>query len=68
LNFASQMVEAEHIGLNDPRAGGDSIEVERASVIGERNQASLTLCCAHGRARDRLAARLDCSRLHGNSL
>jgi hypothetical protein len=63
------MIEAEHISLDDPSARRHSIETESTIIVGERDQASLGLRSinnlgrAHSGARDRLAARLDRSRL-----
>jgi hypothetical protein len=59
LDFAAQMIEAEHIGLYDPGAGRHSVEAESATVVGERDQASFALRRAHSCARDGLAPRLD---------
>jgi hypothetical protein len=57
------MIEAEHIGLYDPGAGRHSVEAEGAAIVGKRDQASFALRRAHSCARDRLATRLDRSRL-----
>jgi len=53
------MIEAEHIGLNDPGAGRHSVEVERSVIIGECYQAAFALRGANRRSRYRLAACLD---------
>ena len=68
MNIAAQMFEAEHIGLDDPGAGGHSIKPERAVLVGESDQASLALRGTHGGAGNRLATGLDSSRLCGNRL
>src|SRR5665213_928106 len=60
------MIETEHIGFDDPGAGGHSVEAERTIIVRERDQASLALGCAHRCARDRLVARLDRSGLCKN--
>jgi len=63
LDFAAQMIEPEHIGFDDPCAGRHSVKAEHTIIVCERNQASLALGRAHGCAGDRLATRLDGSRL-----
>jgi len=67
LDVATQMLEAEHIGLNDPRAGRHAVEAERAVIVGERYQASFALGGANGCPRDQLAAGLDGARLGKSS-
>jgi hypothetical protein len=57
------MIEAEHIGLNDPGAGRHSVEAEDTIIVRERDQASFALSRAHRCAGDRLAARLHRTRL-----
>jgi len=61
------MIEAEHIGLNDPCARRHAVEVERSVIVGERYQASFALGGANCSARDQLAAGFDGARLGKSS-
>ena len=49
------MIEAEHIGLNDPCAGRHAIEMERPVIVGKSHQAALALRRSDCRSRDQLA-------------
>jgi len=53
------MIEAKHVGFNDPGAGRHAIEVERTVLVGERYQASFPLGCTNCCSRDQLIAGLD---------
>ena len=63
MHIAAQMIEPEHIGFDDPCAGRHSVKAEDTIIIRERDQASLALSRAHRCAGNRLATRLDRSRL-----
>jgi len=67
LNIAAKMIEAEHIGLNYPCAGRHAIEVERSVIVSERYQAAFALRSTNRCTGDRLATRLDRTRLGQSS-
>jgi len=61
------MIEAEHIGFNDPCAGRHAIEVERPVIVGQSYQAALALRGSDCGSRDQLTTCFHGARLGESS-
>ena len=59
LYIAPQVFEAKHVGFDNPRARGHSVQPERTFLVGESHQTSLALSRTDGSAGNRLASGLD---------
>jgi len=57
LDVLAQVIEAEHIGLHDPRASGHIFDTKSAVLVSHREQDSFALCGFDGRAWNRQAFR-----------